>query len=194
MTETHLFTSEQKLSYWGYGEWVEEADEVHWHYKDIRCEIIRNASLMDGQLIGLGHLCGYIILPKEHPWEHVESQDIDAEVHGGITHFSDNQDGLIKIGFDCAHYRDEIPYTAEKGLRFMMSMVEKDSEEYFKYREVLEKIQNGPTVKFNSFMMEKKTYRNIGFVKFECEKLADQAIEALKAHPPSDLPQDLPKC
>jgi hypothetical protein len=33
----------------------------------------------------MGHLCGYIGLPPAHPWHGKWYDDIDAEVHGGLT-------------------------------------------------------------------------------------------------------------
>ncbi len=59
--------------------------------------------------------CGYIGIPKGHPWYGKEYADIEADVHGRLTYASfDNpsakpkstQDGLWWIGFDCAHGGD----------------------------------------------------------------------------------------
>jgi len=44
-TYVHKFTSDQKLKWWGNGEWVEEADTVEWKYKGVHCEIERLAHL-----------------------------------------------------------------------------------------------------------------------------------------------------
>jgi hypothetical protein len=44
---------------------------------DIACSIHKHES---------GHLCGYIGLPKAHPWHGKDYDDIDAEVHGGLTY------------------------------------------------------------------------------------------------------------
>lgn len=33
----------------------------------------------------MGHLCGYIGLPPSHPWHGKEYDDIEADVHGGLT-------------------------------------------------------------------------------------------------------------
>lgn len=62
---------------------------------------------------GTGYRCGYVRIPKGHPW-HGES-DIDAYVHGGVT-FAEadtkcdkgGEDNAWWLGFDCAHC-DDLP-------------------------------------------------------------------------------------
>lgn len=55
----------------------------------------------------MGFRCGYIRIPFDHPWHGKDWEDIDCEVHGGIT-FScpDTEDDSWWIGFDCAHASD----------------------------------------------------------------------------------------
>lgn len=65
---------------------------------------------------GMGHLCGYVGVPKSHPcWGIKDTQycEYTLEVHGGVTY---TKAGLEEptpdtwwIGFDCAHYGDMIP-------------------------------------------------------------------------------------
>ena len=56
--------------------------------------------------------CGYIGLPKGHKLEKVEYDDVDYDVHGGLTYSSTAQDMWKKdgyywyLGFDCAHLFD----------------------------------------------------------------------------------------
>jgi hypothetical protein len=52
---------------------------------------------------------GYVQIPLNHPWHGLHYDDIDVEVHGGLTF---NADGWI--GFDTAHAFD---YWPEKELR-----------------------------------------------------------------------------
>mgnify|MGYP007046951480 CR=1 FL=1 len=67
----------------------------------------------------LGHLCGYVRLPTEHPLCGIDYGDVDwmrvdilLSVHGGIT-FSEEEDGKGRLdagywyGFDCAHHGDD---------------------------------------------------------------------------------------
>lgn len=59
-----------------------------------------------------GYGCGYIGLPKEHPWYGKHYNDLSfVNVHGGLTwsayYTGDNEpDGLWWIGFDTNHWED----------------------------------------------------------------------------------------
>ena len=59
----------------------------------------------------MGHWCGYITVPPEHPWrlsEGMEGYDLDITVHGGVTYYKHTSDGIV-IGFDCGHFCDAMP-------------------------------------------------------------------------------------
>lgn len=61
---------------------------------------------------------GYIGLPKDHPWYGKHYDDIDVDVHGGLTYSEDHKpkhepDGLWWIGFDTGHYQDGPHLTEE---------------------------------------------------------------------------------
>lgn len=75
----HLMTSDEKLAQWGYGEWVEEPDEVSFKAHDFLCRIERNP---------LGAFCGYVILSAGHPWYELHYDLIEAEVNGAINETS----------------------------------------------------------------------------------------------------------
>ena len=53
----------------------------------------------------MGHRCGYVSVPAEHPLHGKDYNDVDVEVHGGLT-YSDERDGLWWFGYDCAHWDD----------------------------------------------------------------------------------------
>lgn len=87
---------------------LEKKFEAH----GLECAVLRNGAM--------GHLCGYVSLPKEHPWYgmrygKIEKLDNCPTVHGGITYSenklpcSDSEDGWW-LGFDCAHAGDYVPY------------------------------------------------------------------------------------
>ena len=78
------------------GEWETERNEALFTSHGYWCEIKRNPDL--------GHLCGYVYMGKHHPMASDEYPDVD--VHGGITY----NDGK-KMGFDCSHAGDLVPYT-----------------------------------------------------------------------------------
>jgi hypothetical protein len=56
----------------------------------------------------LGHLCGYVVVPKENPIYGLLYNQIPIAVHGGITYAS-HEDDEFYIGFDCAHLGDVVP-------------------------------------------------------------------------------------
>lgn len=49
----------------------------------------------------MGHRCGYVTVPEDHPCYGKGYDEVDVCVHGGLT-FSDGG----KFGFDCAHWDD----------------------------------------------------------------------------------------
>lgn len=57
--------------------------------------------------------CGYVRLPKGHPWHGKPYDDIGADVHGGLTfaepdleYDAPGEDDAWWIGFDCGHASD----------------------------------------------------------------------------------------
>ena len=61
-----------------------------------------------------GYGNGYIGLPNTHPWYEKDYNDIDVNIHGGLT-YSEHGVGKIRedtelwwIGFDTAHYQDSM--------------------------------------------------------------------------------------
>ena len=77
---------------------------------DLPCSIWRQSNF--------GQLCGYVGLPKSHPWYGQGYGDINVEVHGGLTwsQHEKNRNGAAYphetgdtwwIGFDCAHFYDD---------------------------------------------------------------------------------------
>lgn len=64
----------------------------------------------------LGHLCGYVRLPKGHPFYGKHYDDLDLDVHGGLTYSREAEDGTWKIGFDCAHLGDLVPMNPIRGM------------------------------------------------------------------------------
>ena len=80
-----------------------DADNLDWDYRGYSCRIRKVAEM--------GHLCGYVQVPKGHPLYEMGYGDepIDnLDVHGGIT-YSRMEDDRWWIGFDCAHAGDIVP-------------------------------------------------------------------------------------
>lgn len=55
---------------------------------------------------GIGYRCGYVCIPKGHPWHGIDYDKITAEAHGGLTYSERGTDGSWWVGFDCAHCFD----------------------------------------------------------------------------------------
>lgn len=83
-------------------EWLKEEDYYKFEIKGFTCEIKRHPSLK--------HLCGYVRLKPSNTSYGVHYDDIDINIHGGLTYSV--QEGLdFVIGFDCAHIGDLVPQT-----------------------------------------------------------------------------------
>lgn len=138
--------------------WKNEPDYLEGSYGDVPWFIVRTS---------LGHLCGYIVVPKHHPWYSVDVMlTVDIDVHGGVTWESEHFPGITGedtlgerareitqrfpgkfIGFDCGHYGDLIP-----GM-----------------------------LRIGHIPFADEIYRDINYVREECERLAMQAIAAIES-------------
>lgn len=107
-------TRTEEKAEWGEGPWNHEPDRVHW---------VSPATSLDCLMLraDLGHWCGYVGLPRDHPLWGVGYDDVDVQVHGCLT-FSDRarerwteesdldlDPDLWWFGFDCAHLGDLVP-------------------------------------------------------------------------------------
>src|ERR1700761_6612159 len=101
---------EKKIKFMGEGEWVDEPDEICFTYKDYECEVrrvfVREPYSKEEAWFG-GYLCGYVRIPKDHPYHHKLYEDMDIDCHYGLTY------GMVSnghwIGFDCGHSSDIVP-------------------------------------------------------------------------------------
>lgn len=113
----HLFTSEQKIAFWGYGEWVEEPDIVEWQYKEFDCAIER--------VPFLGHLCGYVAVPKNHPWHEKSYKDIGIVTHDGASFKQQDSQGIVWIGFYATIFERDLLFPNEyRNISFMKKKCE----------------------------------------------------------------------
>lgn len=53
----------------------------------------------------MGHRCGYVSVPAEHPLHGKDYNEVDLDVHGGVT-YAGMRDDLWWFGYDCAHLGD----------------------------------------------------------------------------------------
>lgn len=87
--------------------WTQEPDYAEFTLNGFTC-VIRRPYLRS-------HLCGYVGLPKGHRAFGQDYDEIEVDVHGGLTYASHDMveyDGpcLWWIGFDCNHSGDFSPY------------------------------------------------------------------------------------
>lgn len=157
----HIISSDKKLEYWGYGEWVEEADWAEFEHAGLKCTIIRMAAA-DGPKGGVygGYLTGYIHIPKDNVLYMKDLFDFkhDLEVHGGIS-FSDFREGNWLIGFDAAHSCDLTP-----SMQAIMKKIDDETNNFMK--------SLGHDIS-NSLIFHRE-YRNMQYVIDQCKDLAEQ--------------------
>lgn len=132
----------------------------------------------------MGHRCGYVLIPEGHPWHGKGYDDIDVEVHGGLT-FCSNVDDTERwpktgfwIGFDCAHYLDapdfdEMSREYLKSYPAIMKAAEKMAEP------LLEALGLG-IEDWQKLPGPEKKLRQRVYVEGQCKQLAAQAAEAAK--------------
>lgn len=111
--------------------------ERHFHlfkYKGFMCAIVR--------IPIMGHLCGYVALPKSNSAFGIDYNDINITCHGGLTYATDTIWNIDKdvfeelwwIGFDTAHCDDAYGYCDNTLYRL------KDDSSYKNYDYVLNEI------------------------------------------------------
>ena len=87
--------------------WKDEPEVIWFRANGFQCQVARHMSQ--------GHLCGYIRVGSDHPWYGKDFNNVDVEVHGGLT-FARCIDKISTFGFDCAHLGDLTPYMASPPL------------------------------------------------------------------------------
>ena len=98
---------------WGAGSWQTEPDRVDFVHAGFACLALRNPRL--------GFWCGYVGVPADHPAYGRKYDDMDVEVHGGLTYSNACSEPVCHmpepgmpadvwwLGFDCAHLFDVSP-------------------------------------------------------------------------------------
>lgn len=107
------------------GPWDNEPDKAQWlDASGLACLMVRARA----------HWCGYVGVPEGHPAFGKDYNDVEVEVHGGLTfaglcqeegtgprvcHIPEpgQPDRVYWLGFDCAHSGDKRPATDERQLQ-----------------------------------------------------------------------------
>lgn len=168
MKEEHLYTSEVKLKFCGYGEWVEEADNIEIEYKGyqacVKRTFLKEPFSKELAYFG-GHLCGYVRIPDSHPY--FGKVDIEIDCHGGLTF---NESGLEHwIGYDCAHSFDYVPTS---------QYMRKNDPELKKLKELFPHPEG-----YENSLLFNRVYRNMQFCIGECIGMINQLIECKECLP-----------
>jgi hypothetical protein len=151
-------------SEWGPGPWDGEPDKISWtdEATDLPCIMVRN---------DMGSWCGYVAVEPGHPAHGKYYDDVEVDVHGGLTFCAScNETGPIErsvchvpepgkpgnvwwLGFDTAHAWDVVPFMVGYSRRSGTS----DAPSW----------PGLPSI----------TYKDAGYVRRECERLAAQLIK-----------------
>lgn len=103
------------------GPWMDEPDRVEFRHAGFPCILHRG---------GGGAWCGYVGLPPGHAAHGKVYNDVDVDVHGGLTYADKcggaichvpapgEPDDLWWLGFDCSHYRDLRPVDNDSAFAF----------------------------------------------------------------------------
>lgn len=81
------------------------------------------------QMDGVGSLpswlCGYVDVPATHPMHGKHYDDVDVDVHGGLT-YSEKEGDVWRFGFDTAHFGDG---PVERSEEYVTSQCERLAEQ-----------------------------------------------------------------
>lgn len=131
------------------GPWMNEIHRLEFKHEGLDCLINRNPSLFVW--------CGYVGVPKGHALYGTHYDDVNVDVHGGLT-FSRECHGYVChqannevwwLGFDCAHMGDLMPEMMSAWRMLLLNGLSFDAE-----------VSRG--------------YKNIDYVREETKRLAEQ--------------------
>lgn len=148
---------------WPSGPWDGEPDRWEGRHAGFPVLAVRNWN---------GAWCGYVGVPPGHPWRGSDKDELDVDVHGGLTYASPCQvngpichvpaagepDDVLWLGFDCMHAGDLAPG--------QLAGVQGEIR-----REVRAKYK----------IVDRDVYRPLAFVQEQARALADQAAAAAAA-------------
>lgn len=125
--ETLIVQSYIARDEWGSGPWEEEPDLVVWRHRGIACVISRSPIS--------GALCGYVEVPRAHPYHGRRHWSVRADVHGGLTYSGAGAGPGWWLGFDAAHGFDVAP-KHEALMRSLVGEPPPGMENFMRYRPI----------------------------------------------------------
>jgi hypothetical protein len=171
---------------WPSGPWDDEPeDKVQWidEAAGLDCLAVRNR---------MGSWCGYVGVPSGHPAYGQDYDEVDVEVHGGLTYAarcqpgpegeaichvpaSGRTDDIWWLGFDTSHFMDLSPH--------MLSLEAKyESLRLGLPRDVASRLGEGGEVPVDTSGPDMRgAYRSLRYVREECRGLAAQLAGSLRA-------------
>lgn len=156
---------------WGAGPWDTEPDYIQWQHAGYACLIVRNR---------MGALCGYVGVDEAHPSFGKGYDDVDVDVHGGLTYAdkctghichvpeSGMPDSVWWLGFDTSHAFDLVP---------RMEAFERKYDLRRRGLAIFPPITNaaGEAAGISeAFTLPKDTYRDVAYTTKETNELAEQ--------------------
>lgn len=178
--------------------WEKEPNRVELEILEYPCLIIRHEQLK--------HLCGYVAVQENHPLFGKHYENININVHGGLTYSDEGNEEIYKdkffykpkydkksnklwwFGFDCAHAYDYVPGMYEQILNYY---IQQEKIELFDCIEgqdyTKEQLEEFVKEKYKYHLQlfepnENKPYRDIHYVKKELIRLVQQLNELSNKH------------
>jgi hypothetical protein len=145
------------------GKWDTEPNRIEGVYKGLPMLMLRNIHMLNW--------CGYVGVPKGHPYFGKPYDDVDVGAHGGLTYSgpcahnichkpkAGVPDDVWWIGFDCAHAGDIMPFDAMRIIPGAESLIRANRPQFSGWQE---------------------SYRDIWYVRTQCQEIANQVLERTK--------------
>ena len=165
-------------STWGDGPWQSEPDRLEWEHAGLPCLAVRN--------LRFGFWCGYAAVPLGHPLHGKRYDDVDVDVHGGLTYANaceghichvpkpGQPDDVWWFGFDCGHFGDYAP-----GIAATLRQVDPDRRTYDHARAVASADAMPDNLRHIGVI---EIFRTLDYVQAETNRLAEQLAEFRSVH------------
>lgn len=93
--------------------------EKTWECNGFRC-FVKIVRLHRGSDVSDLYRCGYVAIPREHPYWNIPYGELNVKVHGSLTYGELKSDGLYYLGFDCYHAGDRTSIEPESSGKFWL--------------------------------------------------------------------------